>query len=341
MGIVYTGLDAGSRVCHVVAMNKEAIVLKDEQFDTSEKNLIDTIGSIKGNVHLNLEASELAGWIYRIMKPRVAEVFVSHAKTNAWIAKDPLKRDRVDAFKLADLLRMGRVHEVYYTDDSDRLALKQLVQHYDDITRDEARQKVKIKARLRAQGYLSQGTRLFHPTGREEILQRLPTPQAKLAIGQIYTLLDNTLTIQRQARNLLKTFGKDYPEIARLDSVPGVGLIGACRFVGYVMTPERFANKRKLWRYCRLGITDRSSDGRPLGRKRLDRNGNGCLKNMARVAFQGAMKTKIDNMFKRAYQRTLAHTHNPVHARLSTQRKILTVLWTLWKTGVSYDDMRG
>jgi hypothetical protein len=47
-------------------------------------------------------------------------VVISHATTNAWIAKDPRKRDSVDAFKLAELLRLSRVHEVYYPDEAHR-----------------------------------------------------------------------------------------------------------------------------------------------------------------------------------------------------------------------------
>jgi transposase len=48
---------------------------------------------------------------------------------------------------------------------------------------------------------------------------------------------------------------KQFPEIALFQQVPGVGVIGACRFSGYIQTPHRFSSKRKLWRYCRLGIS--------------------------------------------------------------------------------------
>ena len=49
---------------------------------------------------------------------------IGRTEGSAWIAKDPLKRDRLDAFKLGDLLRMDQVHEVYYADDDQRTVFR-------------------------------------------------------------------------------------------------------------------------------------------------------------------------------------------------------------------------
>jgi hypothetical protein len=75
-----------------------------------------------------------------------------------------------------------------------------------------------------------------------------------------------------------------------------------------------------------LGITDRTSDGKPLGYRALDWSGNGCLKDMTRTAFLGAMRARTDNVLKRTYRASLSRTQNPVHARLTTQRKLVAML---------------
>ncbi len=150
---VFAGLDVGSRTCHVVAVDRNGVLICHTPFATSEAQLRTVFTELSGEVHVHLEASELAGWIRRVLKPLVAEVVISHAQTNAWIAKDPRKSDRVDAFKLAELLRVGRVHAVYYPDDEHRAEFKQVVQHYDDLTRQQVRLKHKLKARLRQQGH--------------------------------------------------------------------------------------------------------------------------------------------------------------------------------------------
>ena len=341
MAKLYVGLDMGSSGFHQVAMDKEKVVLKDRKFETSEANLIRAFEDIKGEVHVHVEAAELAAWVHRVLKHRVTRIVVGHPKSSAWIAKDPLKRDRLDAFKLADLLRMDQVHEVYYADEDHRTVFKQIVQHYDDVTSQEVRLKNKIKAAFREQGVIAKGKDVYSGAGRDKFLAAVPFAAAREAITQLYALMDVTLKAQKSALNLMRRESDKYPEVARFDEVPGVGVVSSCRFSAYVQTPHRFSAKRKLWRYCRLGITDRQSDGKPLGRQTLDWNGNGRLKEMSRTAFNGAMKKADDNLFKRTYRGTLQRTHNETHARLTTQRKILAVLLAMWKGGTEYQDNKG
>lgn len=340
MAVVYAGLDMGSRSFHLVAMNKEGTVVFDRGFTTSEKNLIAAVEAVGGELDVHLEAGELAPWVRRVLRNRVGRVVIGDPKASAWIAKDPRKRDRLDARKLADLVRMGRVHEVYYPED-ERLVFKQIVQHYDDLTDQNKRLKLKTKAAFREQGVIARGKRVYALQGREHFLSQVPFPAAREAIRQLYRVLDSTTVCRRQALQLLRRQSERYEEIARFQEVPGVGMVGACRFSAYIATPYRFSCKRKLWRFCRLGIIDRTSDGKPLGRQALDWNGNGKLKDLSRKAFLGAMRRRGDNAFKRAYHRTLRATHQATHARLSTQRKILATLRAIWKEGTRYQDDRG
>ena len=342
MARFYVGLDVGSSTCHLVAMDRDGAAVADRKFNTSEEKLIEAIEAIKGELHVHLESTDLAGWIRGVLKSRVARVVVGHAKSSAWIAKDPLKRDRLDATKLADLLRMDRVHQVYYPDEDHRAIFKQVVQNYDDLTRQLIRIKNKIKARLRVQGVIVRGAKVYTPEGRKEILPRVRSGVAREAIGHLYDVFESTVRAQQRGLNLMKREARRYPEIKRFEEVPGIGVIGASRFSAYIQTPHRFSNKRKLWRYCRLGITDRSSDGKALGRQALDWNGNGRLKDISYTAFLAAVvNSKQENQFKRAYRRSLSRTHNKTHARLNTQRKVLATLLAIWKGGKRYQDTKG
>ena len=155
----------------------------------------------------------------------------------AWIAKDPCKRDSVDAFKLAELLRLGRVHEVYYPDDTHRAVCKQLMQHYGDIVSQQVRLKLKIKARLRAQGVIMRGKAVYSTHGRVAVLAQGETNAARQAIEPLYALLDALSLAHRDALALLRRQARPYPEIVRFQAVPGVGVIGAARFSAYIQTP--------------------------------------------------------------------------------------------------------
>ena len=85
-----------------------------------------------------------------------------------------------------------------------------------------------------------------------------------------------------------------------------------------------------------LGVTNRSSDAKPIGRRRLDRSGNTALKNMSYRSWLGAMNCRQPNEVQHYFDSSLSRTHNRTHARLNTQRKILTCLWTIWKNNTPY-----
>jgi hypothetical protein len=172
MHTLFVGLDVGSRSCHQVVLAPDGPIICNRQFPTSEVNLISAVKELHGPVQVHLEASELAAWVRSVIAPHAARIVVSHPRTNAWIAKDPHKCDRVDAYKLAELLRLNRVHEVYYSDQRSRLVFKQLVQHYDDLTRQQATLRTKIKARLRAQGVITRGQQIFTAEGQQQSIRQ-------------------------------------------------------------------------------------------------------------------------------------------------------------------------
>jgi transposase len=291
---------------------------------------------LRGQIQVHLEAGELAPWAATVISSLVQRVVCSHPAANAWIARDADKCDRIDAFKLAELLRLNRFKEVHYPQQQSRRDFKSLVQHYDELTAQQARFKTKLKARLRMQGVIVTGERLFSSTGRKPVLAQVKSRDVRLAIAQLYEVLDQSISAQLQARLLMLRAAQAFPEIKLLRTVPGVGPIGACRFSAYIHTPQRFSSKRKLWKYCRLSVSQRSSNGKPLRRPRLDRSGCGRLKDVSRKAFDGALRARRDNGFKRAYQRALETTHDPVHARLTVQRKIVSTLRAIWLSNSPY-----
>jgi transposase len=323
-------------------MRLNGTLISKRRFATSESNLRAAFAELSGEIHVHLEAGELAAWTREVVKPYAKSITVSHARDNAWIAKDPNKDDSVDAFKLADLLRMNRVHPVYYSDDRKRRDFKQLVQHYGDLTAQEVALKAQIKSRLRTQGVIVHKAAPFTEKGCKRVLARVSSAEIRAAIRQLYKLLAHTLEVREQAYKAMSKAGRQFAEIKLFqEGVPGIGPIGAARFSAYVQTPHRFSNKRKLWRYCRLGISYRSSDGKPLSYPRLDRAGCGPLKDVIRKAFEVAVNSKDDNQFKRAYEKALASTHDKTHARLTVMRKIVSVLRAMWLTHSPYKDELG
>jgi hypothetical protein len=66
---------------------------------------------------------------------------------------------------------------------------------------------------------------------------------------------------------------------------------------------------------------------------RTGRDGNGSLKDVSRSIFQNATRESMNNGVKRFYEASLRRTGDEDNARLNTQRKILAVMWSMWKKG--------
>lgn len=334
--IFYVGLDLGSTQCYQVISDELGKIVRSRSIPTSEFHLRAAFSGFDGELIVHTEAGELADWVSQVIKPLVTKVVVSHPQSLAWIAKDSRKCDKLDAKKLADLLRCGLTHEVFLSVNQARRTFKQLVRHFTEATRAQAKLKTKLKARLRCQGIICRDSQVFTQSGREQVLAQMADKFLRRMFEGLYATLDALLEQMKTAKQLMLESAKQFPEIKLLQTAPGVGVIGACRFVALVQNPRRFSNKRKLWRYCRLGVAHRSSDGKLLAHPRLDRNGCGALKDVSRKAFEAAMRCREDNSFKHSFEKSLAQTHDKVHARLSTQRKIVACLRAMWLANKPY-----
>jgi len=334
----YAGVDAGSTVCELVAIDEGGEQVAAIKFSTSERNFLSAIQEARrshpGSWSLAVEEGELAQWIADVLRDQVDRLVVCDPKRNVWIARDPAKHDRIDAKKLAQLLKGGFLAEVYHPADPARVEFKRAVQHYHDLTRCQAGLKRQIKSRFRASGTIPRGLKVFGASGREQVIAQVSSPTSQHLVRHLYELMDQAVKTQEKARQLMVALGRAFPEVGRFQEVPGIGPVWACTFSAFIQTPHRFRSKRQLWRYCRLAITNRQSNGELLGRQRLDRNGVGVLKALSYQAF--CSSRGADNEFNRHFEESLARTSNRTHARLSTQRKILTVLWTMWKHDEPY-----
>lgn len=338
MSKVYLGIELAASRCWGAAMDERGEVISHRRLETTRESLVDFVRSQGGERKVLMEECDMAGWVRKALLPHAEEVVVVDPVRNSWIHKDSLKNDSIDSRKLADIARLGTYFPVYHGDDPRIEELHLAVKTYEKLRGDAVRQKNRIKAKLRASGILTQGSKVFGRKGRSEAISRVESPAVREILESDYELLDYLLGKQTAAKARFLRIGREIPVVQAWMEIPGVGKVVAATFCAYVKNPHRFSKRSQLIRFSRLGITERESGGKMLARKRLDKAGNGALKDISRKAFNSAMHSREDNRFKRAYDRTLKNTGDPVHARLSTQRKILTVMWTMWKDGTAYDD---
>lgn len=334
--IAYLSMDVHARNCVLGDMDGNGKFRGNRSFNTCEDNIINTLKAVKAQKkYLVMEAGPLSNWAAQVANDHVTEAIICDPRENALIYKSSNKRDKVDTKKLCRLLRLGEYKAVYRPENDQRAIFKAAVQHYLDLRDQLIALKHKIKATYRQWGLINVFTdSVYSDSGRASFLNQLQHHPIKLQLKRLYDLMDLTAATKQAAEKSMIALGRNYPEINEFKKMAGMGPIGAHTFDAYIQTPHRFAKRSRLWKYCRLGVVDCTSDGKPLGYKRLDKSGVGELKALSYRAFLSAIKG--DNEVKRFYLNSLQRTYNRKHARLNTQRKILSVMLCIWKKGVPY-----
>lgn len=329
----YLAIDAHASNSVLGCMNSKGAFLRHWRFPTSEQHFIGHIKQLKAERKiLAIEEGPLAYWIAQTVRPYVTEIIISDPRETPLISRNAMKRDELDVKNLCRLLRLGELKQVYHPEEDHRAVFKAAVQQYLDLTKQEVAVKQKIKAKYRGWGVVEvEGSSVYNLDKKEKYLKSIKSSAVCNQLERLYELLSATLQLQHRALQEATQLSRRYPEIKEFKKMPGVGPVGAMVFDAYIHTPHRFKRKSQLWRYCRLAVTDRSSDGKPLGYKRLDRAGNHELKAMSFRTWAASMVTKNVNEVRQFYQQSLQRTHNHTAARLNTQRKIMSVLHGVWK----------
>jgi transposase len=336
--IAWLGLDAHAQHCVLAQVDDDGSQRQWWRLPTQPDKLVAQVQAIAAaDKRLALEETNLAHWLGQLLRPHLQQIIVCDARHNKLISAHPNKRDERDAFALARLLRLGELKPVWQLPTEERARFRPVAQDYEGAVARQTQLKQEIKSTFQHWGFFPVGTALYSESGRGRWLKQLPHPDLRAQVELLYAAMDQAVQTQRATLRLLVRLGQAFPEIRLLASAPGLGKVGAHLFAAYIADPARFRDDSELIRYCRLGIRDQSSDGKPLGYEQLDRTGIGTLKAISYRAWLQAMKRR-DTAVYDFFRWSKANTGSATHARLNTQRKLIRAWWTLWRKGKEWDE---
>ena len=339
------GLDVHQATISAAILDATGKLLMECILETKPVTILEFIHGLRGGLRVTLEEGTCAAWLHDLLKPHVSKVLVCDPRKNA-LLKSGNKNDRIDARKLADLLRTGLLSAVYHREDGVR-TLKELARSYLTISKDLARVMSRVKAIYRSWGIPCAGKQVYAPRHRAEWLAKITEVGVLRRAEFYYQQLDELRSLRQQVRHELLAESGKHKASKLLCQIPSIGPIRAAQLIAILQTPHRFRTKRQLWAYGGLAIETHSSadhryvDGKLWPSKRqvslrgLNRNHNRELKNI----FKGAAiiaATKA-GPFQEFYAALVAKGIRPEMARLTLARKIAAITLIVWKKGVSFD----
>jgi transposase len=170
--VKYIGIDVHKEASVIAVLNGSGKLIMETILETKASSLLQFLHGLCGELHVTLEEGTWAAWLYDVLQPHVQEVVVCNPRRNA-LLKEGSKSDKVDARKLADLLRTGMLRPVYHGENGLR-TLRELARSYQTIGKDLTRVMNRLKALYRGWGIPCAGTQIYAPRHREEWLNKLP-----------------------------------------------------------------------------------------------------------------------------------------------------------------------
>lgn len=324
----YIGIDAHSKTCTAVVMDDGGKIRLSKQFDTTEGNLVQFIKQVPKPRHLAFEEQGLAHWLFLTTEKHVDRLVVANP---AHLPKQRgAKGDLGDAIRLAEELRANRLVSVFH-EESRLWNLRAIVNSYRDFTSDLVRSKNRYKALLRYRGHFESSRSIYN---KIELLEKFEISEERYVAVNLFNQIDHQQEIKDAYEQKFATLAKEWPVIKRLTSIPGISNVRASIITAIICSPERFANKHKLWAYSKLVRYVDVSDGRIYGSR--SPSGRTELK----AVFMGAATSAlIGNSGLRKYYdrlRSKGVCHND--AKRAVARRIAAIALMIMKTGKTYDD---
>jgi transposase len=344
MNVYYVGLDVHKASICIAVLNAGGKLVVESVIETSAATIFDFLKGLRGQLEVTFEEGTHAAWLYDVLKTTKAKVIVCNPRKNRLLS-DGNKSDKVDARKLAQLLRAGLLSPVYHGQDGTR-DLKELVRSYQYLVEDSTRVMNRIKALYRSRAIACAGTDVYKLKEREMWLAKLGEAGAQARAGRLYSELDHLSALRREARKAMLSESRRHAANRILHQVPTLGPVRVAQLISAVVTPHRFRSKRQFWSYCGLAVRTRSSadyhfvagDARRITKaattRGLTRDHNRTLKYVFKSAALSASRCEP---FRSWYTQLLARGLRPDLARVTIARKIAAITLAVWKKGEAFD----
>ena len=102
--------------------------------ETKASMILQFFDGLRGDLQVTFEEGTSAAWLYDLLKPHVTKLLVCDRRKNACM-REGNQNDKIDARRLAELLRLNHLNPVYHGEHGLR-SLRELVRSYLTITKE-------------------------------------------------------------------------------------------------------------------------------------------------------------------------------------------------------------
>lgn len=336
----FAGLDVGDRKSVVFVTDASGKKGVEAKVKTTREG-IRSFFEDKAPMVVALETGTHSPWISRLLTELGHDAVVANARQLPLIYKSRRKNDRLDAERLAKLVRVDRtlLSEVSHRTEQEQRDLL-VVKARASLVECRTRLINHVRGTLKALGErLATCSPESFPKQASEALK----PEDLETAGPVLSMIAQlTMQIRGYDRQIEEIARKRYPETKVFRSAPGIGPVTALAFRLVVQSPTRFPDVRDVGPY--LGLCpgeDQSGDSEV--QKRITKAGDRYLRSLlVSCAHYVLGRHGPDSDLKRwglkLFERGGKNAKK--RAAVAVARKLAVMLLAMWRTGQEYEPFR-
>lgn len=109
----YIGQDVHQATISAAIMDSRGKLIMECILETKAATILEFVHGLRGTLAVTFEEGTSAAWLHDLLKPHVSKIVVCDPRKNALLTNGS-KSDRIDARKLAELLRGNQLRPVYH-----------------------------------------------------------------------------------------------------------------------------------------------------------------------------------------------------------------------------------
>jgi len=262
----YCGIDLHARSMYLCILSQDGEVVLHQNMKTKPEAFLKAVTPYRENLIVGVECIFCWYWLADLCAAEGIPFVLGHALYMKAIHGGKAKNDRVDAYKIAALLR-GGMFPLAYVYPAERRATRDLLRRRMYLMRQRADLLSHVQNTNSQYNLPELGKKIAYKANREGVAERFPDPMVQQTVDVDLKLIDYLdqqlnaleLTLVRQAK------AHDSHAFHLLRSVPGIGKILALVLLYEIHDIARFPSVGDFVSYCRVVKCAKESGGKKYG----------------------------------------------------------------------------
>jgi transposase len=262
----YCGIDLHARTMYLCILNRDGEILVHRNMKAAPEPFLKAIAPYREDMVVCVECMFTWYWLADLCAQEGIPFVLGHALYMKAIHGGKAKNDKIDAHKIAVLLRGGMVPQAYVY-PAEMRATRDLLRRRMYLTRKRAELLTHVQQTNCQYNLPDIGKKIAYKANRVGVAERFPDPAVQKSIEVDLALIDYYDQLLRDLELAIVTTAKqhDANTLYLLQTVPGIGKILSLVLLYEIHDITRFPRVQDFVSYCRLVQCAKDSAGKRYG----------------------------------------------------------------------------